>query len=241
MTCYVRFTDGLGNQLFQYNFGEYLKKQGYTIKFIDACTNKQHNICRIHELYNVPLSEMPVNGLIVREGRMFFPGKEEALKNDYIFKGYFQKPCYIRPLCIDYTEQLSTLKSTEYCGIHVRLGDYCYFPGCRLPNSNYYERAIKLVKKKFGEIPFKIFIENPSELPSYITELCSNNQIISGDALDDFKEFTACQVKILADSTFSLFAGYLNRSSTVYFPYSYTKFFPFKHLQYLSLSDWKHV
>lgn len=241
MTCYVKFTDGLGNQLFQYNFGEYLTKQGYTVKFLDACTNRQHCVCHMHNLYNITLAEMPVDAITIREGHTFVPDKKETLKNDYIFQGYFQKPCYIRPLHIDYPGHLSPIKSTEYCGIHVRLGDYCAFLGRRLPSSDYYKRAIKLVKKKFGEIPFKIFIENPNELPPYIPELCSNSQIINGDTLSDFKELTSCQVKILADSTFSLFAGYFNRSSTVYFPYSYTRFFTFKHLQYLSLSDWKQV
>lgn len=106
------------------------------------------------------------------------------------------------------------------CSIHVRRGDYLKDPNflgiCEL---GYYEKAIEYVKGKYGEkVEFAIFSNDTEWCNQNIIPLLGNSNAILVDwntgqrSSVDMRLMSLCKINIIANSSFSWWAAYLNNN-----------------------------
>lgn len=129
--------------------------------------------------------------------------------------GYFQSYKYFEH-CKDKILDLFTMKLGHEIirgstAIHVRRSDYITAPNCYvdLSSTDYYERAIQTIgpsnyfifsddvefcKRRFANIQNKIIVDN------------------GGDVIKDFNTMTRCENQIIANSSLSWWAAYLNKN-----------------------------
>ena len=102
--------------------------------------------------------------------------------------------------------------------IHVRRGDYTK---CSifvdLSNTNYYEKAINYIKKCITNPIFLIFSDEPVWADKMLSNFIQNNRIIvdlnkGNNSYRDMQLMSLCDGNILANSSFSWWAGWLNNN-----------------------------
>lgn len=114
---------------------------------------------------------------------------------------YFSK--YADELRVLFGEGIGFL---PYVGIHVRRGDYVNNPFyVDLSKTDYYERAIEM----FPDKNFLVFSDDP--------EFCKKKfkgkkfQVMEGmTELEDFNMLASCEAQIIANSSFSWWAAFVN-------------------------------
>lgn len=94
--------------------------------------------------------------------------------------------------------------------VHVRRGDMVNAPAFFLP-IDYQKQAIELVKNIIKDRKFFVFSDSPEIV---MKELDNENNIsfVVGSAWDDFVAMSNCKNIIIANSTFSWWAAYLNQN-----------------------------
>lgn len=110
---------------------------------------------------------------------------------------------------------LSEIKGVNAVSIHVRRGDYATTKAARdfhgLMGLDYYAEAIKRIRKRVPETSFFVFSDDPEwckqnlKVPSPATYIDHNK-----DGAEDMRLMTACKHHIIANSTFSWWAAWLN-------------------------------
>ncbi|MDR1673221.1 MAG: alpha-1,2-fucosyltransferase [Bacteroidales bacterium] len=125
---------------------------------------------------------------------------------------------------------LRTVEAMVSVGVHVRRGDYIRYPDI-LPmcSAAYYRQAAQIIRTKTRDEPhFYVFSDDP--------EWCRNNINLDGDtvfvdinagkdAWKDMMLMSHCRHQIIANSTFSWWAAWLNPNAgkIVIYPSSTTK------------------
>lgn len=134
------------------------------------------------------------------------------------FEKYDQKiksmivPRYNMPVKIQ--EKIREVQNEESVAVHVRRGDYVGI-GCTLPLS-YYKKAVVEMQDNFPEAKFYVFSDDIELVKKEIGgEL--QNAVFWEDgseegSLNDFFLMSACRHQIIANSTFSWWAAYLNKN-----------------------------
>lgn len=149
-----------------------------------------------------------------------------------VFVGYWQSEKYflnIRNILIKNFEfpygekQLEIMKKClladrQYVSVHVRRGDYLLHPGVwgNLSESEYYENAIRFMKKKIPKLQLVFF----SDDISWVKERhCYKEAIyIEENMFDNYKPWydlclmSCCSNNIIANSSFSWWGAWLNRN-----------------------------
>jgi len=135
----------------------------------------------------------------------YFEGIEEVLRKELIYKRTLSHAA-----CLT-LEQIQTKHSV---GLHIRRGDYL------LPSFNavhpvlpasYYQQAIEVLAHQFKDLHFFVFSDDPAWVQahiklSYPVSYIDNSQ----NALEDFELLRACKHNVIANSTFSWWAAWLN-------------------------------
>lgn len=95
-----------------------------------------------------------------------------------------------------------------YVSIHVRRGDYVDNPFyVDLLKTDYYKRAIAL----FPDKNFLVFSDDPEYCKTLEMFKGDNFQVMEdGNELEDFNQMASCENNICANSSFSIWAAYLN-------------------------------
>ena len=126
--------------------------------------------------------------------------------------------------------QKPSARNTQFCkkfesettvSIHIRRGDYLkhknYIGLCGL---DYYTKAIEYVKAKYGkDISFAIFSNDITWCEANIKPLLSDYVVTIVDwnkgkeSYNDMRLMSCCKVNIIANSSFSWWAAYLNKHS----------------------------
>jgi hypothetical protein len=107
----------------------------------------------------------------------------------------------------------SILKGRTPVFVHIRRGDYMYWPSREYPAilpAAYYKKCIRIIQTKITNA-FFIFT---SDDPFYVKDVFGNmeNSYISyGSSLEDFALMTQCQSGILSASSFSWWAAYFSQ------------------------------
>ncbi len=233
----VVFQGGLGNQLFEYVFYEYLKERtGANVKYISWC--KDHNGLEIQKWFDVKLMPLSAIGNIVIKliDYLHCHGvdlmhwmKEDSFNETYnsaIYVDYWQNKKFYTPGTIRFKSNLvlspenqnilNYIRDTDSISIHVRRGDYLqpqvadvYGGIC---TEIYYKKAIELCANLFNHPLFFIF----SDDKAWVKENLKIENAIYVDWNTGYNSFydlylmSHCKANIIANSSFSYWAARLN-------------------------------
>ena len=182
-------------------------------------------ICRIMATYKYGpcrwIKELP-------ESRNLYYNYDFSHKSSLYLEGYWQNYHYFdeyyQELCSEFQPKDGTLsdvckKIIEQCrkensvAIHIRRGDY---ETAWLLNEHYYSKGIDIINQNVKNPRFYIFCEDIDYIHSHYNHL-ENTVFVTADyCLTDIEEFfvlSACKHQIIANSTYSWWAAYLNQNS----------------------------
>jgi hypothetical protein len=153
--------------------------------------------------------------------------------NSY-FHGYWQSESYFKDfskvLLSDFTfnqdfsgknlEVARLIMSHESVSIHIRRGDYIKnkkaFNLLGICDLDYYHRAVNAILKKKSNLFFFIFSDDPQWVKSNFMPLFPNSYIVEGNlgntSYVDMQLMSICDHNIIANSTFSWWAAWLNKN-----------------------------
>lgn len=252
----VVFTGGIGNQLFQYMYCMHIKSTGHENVYA-AYQGKDHNGYEIDRYFDCYVKRDAVLQFFVRiiyrfrdlyhiqaMQRLFV--KEDGKRNrwGFIHEGLWQDKRYLDDNLIDYKELVLSERNDEIkhqmvssnsVAIHVRRGDYLS-PRYRdwfwhLDETDYYRKSIEYVESKLGSCSFFVFSDDiewcRTNLP--IKRACYIDWNKGDDSIYDMYLMSQAIVNIIANSTFSFWAAYLNkRSELTIYPLRWYKDAPYK-------------
>lgn len=260
----VKITGGIGNQLFQYSFGQYLSKQLNTAVLYDLQTDKIviNYIPRALGLYSFDIELNVATAREIKKMKFFNNGilerveRKMASKVPYLFKSYIVEKndspkinCFkIRDNCYYdgywqsykyqtndkislnnvslnaiYTskinrELVNLIKNSNSISIHIRRGDYIsikrnnsIFSIC---SNEYYNNSIEYIRTKVENPVFYIFCE-VDDL-NWAKDNFTGEQfkfITDNKVTTDLYLMSRCKHNIIANSTFSWWAAWLNSNA----------------------------
>lgn len=223
---------GLGNQLFQVNYGYQLMKLGYDIRFVDNLTKKSFLTKRVlswnihpyvlndivkvetHTESNlIPVLFAKVNIFNQWSNYMDCQIYSDLPKNIF---GYFQCKNFQENVYFNediHSSLLATsVRSQIKIAVHLRFGDA---PNLSR-NMKYYTKALK----NLSDSKVCVCTDDQVFAKKFLQENNFNNYFFSnGSLMDDFKILANAEIVISAPSTFSFWAVKLSKViSEVYLP-----------------------
>ena len=154
-------------------------------------------------------------------------------KNTYL-EGYFQSEKYflnhrkqlVLDFCIDPNQLdngfVEKIKNSESVGIHFRQGDYSDKKVANerhgICSIDYYKKSIELIQKKMKTtLSFFVFSDNISFAKEQLKKISADFTFIENAGpegyIKDFSMMKICKHQIIANSTFSWWAAWLNENS----------------------------
>ena len=238
---YVELCGGLGNQLFQYAIGRYFSIKYDTGLIFNIRNLKNFSTKRSYHLKNFNIdckTTKSVNNVNIVFERTFHynPEIEVIVKNNSYLKGYWQSEKYFKsarnvilqeltpkiklsPLYYKYKDKINETLSV---GIHIRRTDYLLkgnfeFHGvCSL---EYYQNAINYIKHKINDIPtLFVFSDDISwakdnfKKIGYSTYFVTSETNVLNTQIDELLLMSLCKHNIIANSTFSWWAAWINQN-----------------------------
>lgn len=251
----IKISGGLGNQLFQYAFGEFVKnKTGQEVKYDlglvqnnNRFTNRNLDIDKLGISLQLATKEeiktfkkFPEKWWrIERKLAHIFPffnpkmkvlndphAQVDPLPNTY-YDGYWQRMEYIdevknqllSQICVPddfsqkYKDFLADLANENSVSVHIRRDDYLKIPVnakiFEVCDIEYYKKAIKYIKSKVASPKFYIFTQDMEWAKKHFSG--EEFHLVQGNsAIEDLLLMSKCKHNIIANSTFSWWASYLN-------------------------------
>jgi hypothetical protein len=217
----VHLQGGLGNQLFQLAFLDWISKK--TGK--DVYINSLESPTTVHskeQYFNTIFKKWrnlykTVNSVSIYEHPKFL--KQEwntpSLNTKYI--GYFQKYEYMDPIRDDFIAKLCFDESIldKYPGIskktaiHIRGGDYVGNTFHEQPLRNYYNKCMQLCGCEFVVFTNDI---------KYARSIIPNCEIINENEVNSIYLMSKAKGVICANSSFSWWGAYLNPNRPIFMP-----------------------
>lgn len=238
---------GLGNQLFQYAYMNYLKMKGFVVKYnlsyylrkkvhdgfvadriVDFCSFKTDN----HDYYTK-------FGIFWE--KMFTNRYAKLLKLDHLWrveKGYwfdakyydevkdviFSRVCDLDNLYTGPKELIEKISSPGTVFLHIRRGDYLkhqdlFFNLC--DNSNYYESALTLLSESGLETEkVYVFSDDMAFCKHFLSRWTTLNYVEyeNSCSINDFILMSKCENAIVSNSTFSWWAAAISPKKNVFRP-----------------------
>lgn len=155
------------------------------------------------------------------QNEMYFRDRREDILKIFEFK---------KPLEGKNVELAEKLRGMNSISIHVRRGNFLMFDEykgiCDLP---YYKNAIEYVKSKIKNPHFYVFSNDAAWCKEIIAPLCGQCDIvdwnIGDDSYLDMRLMAMCPTNILAHSSFSWWAAWMNKNEnkTVVAPYDWLR------------------
>jgi len=168
------------------------------------------------------------------EKKLGFNERFFELPKSVYLRGYFQSDKYFlnckRSLLEQYKIKTNnfphllplaaTLSNTNTVALHIRLGDYLNptLSGIMAPfNADYYKKAMEQIQKNISNSKFYIFsdqIQLAKDLLNLnVADAIFVDESITKNSEEDFYLMQSCQHQIIANSTFSWWAAYLNENN----------------------------
>jgi len=227
---------GLGNQMFQYALFRNLYSKDAETYYEPFVTKPYHNGFELDKVFNIiekPISSLNEVNKLERFQENTWPNFNPAilLKENVYLCGNWQNIGYFgseEQLIKDFTfkqeldsknkDILETIKETNSISIHIRKGDYTnaahinyFFQADWL---NYYGIAAATVSRKTNnKLIFYIFSDNTDWAKKNI--LLGNCIFVENKKQDSWKDMmlmSSCKHNIIANSTFSWWAAWLNKN-----------------------------
>lgn len=239
----VKFHSGIGNQLFHYCFYKYLEKQ-YGRCIYGVYVGNEHNGYELEKYFDVSVRKSCVSRFLLRMverirnrfrslSRLYvFENEGNSIqKRGFIYRGDWQDKKYLNAghsiqfKVFVLPPQNDAIKrkilNCNSVAIHIRRGDYisaeCYNRYWHLEDTDYYQKAIEYVKSRFENYSTFVFSDD--------IDWCKENLHLTGayyidwnkvnDSIYDMYLMSLSKVNIIANSTFSFWAAYLNLRSEV--------------------------
>jgi hypothetical protein len=227
----VRLNGGLGNQMFQYAYAKSLsvgRKQSLWIDQSLLPVYPARNYAL--KVFNITAKVIPklLSRFLFRLGGMI----PERGCGYQILKGYWQSEDYFKKIEDIIRKEfafsihlgpknkklLEEITNSDSVSIHVRRGDYVSDPKISKHHialsALYYKRAVKMVKSKISRPSFFIFSDDlkwcRKNLSFVDRAIFINN--LPRDYIDMFL-MSKCKHNVIADSSFSWWAAWLNSNN----------------------------
>jgi hypothetical protein len=227
---------GLGNQIFQIAAAYNLAKKNNDSAVFNL--NKSHTPLQGHEskkYKNTIFKEFTHSDNIVVENIFSQKGHGFEIipyKKNLQLQGYFQSEKFFEENKKDIIEKFliglksekekwskvldwvmhNKMRGQKLVSVHVRRGDYLYFPHIHTPcGLDYYKKALSLIKEKIGEFTPVIISDDKDWCAESFKDI---NCIISPwkDEIEDLIVMVNCHSNIIANSSFSWWGSYLNQN-----------------------------
>ncbi|MCF6129915.1 alpha-1,2-fucosyltransferase [Flavobacterium sp. AS60] len=167
-----------------------------------------------------------------READFGYNSNVFSLEGDYIFlEGYFQSEKYflkhqneirndfeiIAPLKEKSKAALAHIESVNSVSIHIRRGDFLNNERHNTDKSSYYKEAIERIESSVENPVFFVFSDDINWSKANLYTKHETNFIDFNDALtnfEDLKLMSSCKHNIIANSSFSWWAAWLNKNES---------------------------
>ena len=229
----VRFTGGLGNQLFQLQLYERLIEiYGHETVYADVSYYKSNSCHSGFELKDKvelnTIDRIPRKKIIIDETT--FDNTEYVDKNTYYYDGYWQSEIYFpkqstcvneffNGIAVDLRDE-ECLNKIKKCynstSLHVRRGDYVgnYMHG-NIANRTYYQNAINYVNSRYEDVTYFVFSDDIAWCRDNLDY--GNRETVyidwnMDDVCADILLMSTCRINIISNSTFSWWAQYINKN-----------------------------
>lgn len=221
----IKFSGGIGNQLFQWAYGFYLNQIGhdvtYDISFYDIDFSIVHNTPRTFQLAELIAEELYINKnkqdrKIIKD-RCFYINHQFKTNTKYRLEGWWQSEKYfkdsektVRQVIKSYDDQCySKYDFTDSCSVHIRRTDYVtkYSKAYPILSQEYYRKALDIIKPNGNIYVFSDDIE-------WCKEHITNDKCIyitKESDIDQIKMMSLCKNNIIANSSYSWWAAWLNK------------------------------
>ena len=218
----VNVSGGLGNQLFHYAFSKYLGDAKLEIGYYKSEDNngrifahREFELPKFTDDYTVATKKDKVKQMI-REHQYQWGKKYK----DTLFDGCWQKTDYLKGLDLklelkpeyisdEARELAEQMHNENSVAVHVRKTDYTQFGW--LLDQKYYEDAVIKMRNKIGPCRYYVFSDNIHwcKLNLHVP----SEDYIHFDTVQDLWLMSQCKHNIIANSTFSFWAAYLNKNN----------------------------
>jgi len=233
----IKLTGGIGNQMFQYALGRKLSIDKKTEFALDISWYEK-SLDRRYLLDNFQISEKLGTKFEKIKAKFFANVKEKNFlfdpkifhlsKNSYL-DGYWQSPKYFegiedilqkdftlkKPQGEKYDEMLRKIVAGNSVSLHVRRGDYKASKNVKIfadITPEYYQNAIVYIKEKIGIIHLFVFSDDVNWVKENL-KIDVPTTFVSEEGFADYQELALmsnCKHNIIANSTFSWWASWLN-------------------------------
>lgn len=150
----------------------------------------------------------------------FFDSVKTAIRQEFTFKKRV-KEAVMRT----FKRRFSNLDNVTTVGLHVRLGDMAKYHlerrGFVMPPKTYFQKAMEYFRTKYPNVYFFIRSDNEEkDVLKYLSPHDFDHVFIrKGLRYVDFATLALCDHVIISRGTFSWWAGWLNRGTTIYYKY----------------------
>ena len=218
------------------NIGSQDTHRSYELEYFNISHKKissfQKRALRISRLNFIKKINTKILPMVFEEKNLKFDKKTESLtKNSYLI-GYWQSYKYfdhaysflIKDLTsnlkipTEYLEVFRGQKNINSVAVHVRRGDYTSSKNSEIHgicSLDYYQRAFLIIVKNIIEPHFFIFSDDIDWAKKHIVppgKVVYVNDDGSNSGVQDFLLMKECKNQIIANSTFSWWAAYLNEN-----------------------------
>lgn len=234
----VVFQGGLGNQLFQYAIYEFVKHNICPdVRYVYR--GKAHNGMELQKFFLADIRPAPVVysklllglDILKRHGfKLLMSGEndEKPFSNLYV-EGYWLTKKYLHPKLYHFREIslsernktiLHEIEESESVAIHVRRGDYLqpqykdiYGNVCTV---DYYDKALRMTKNRFRNPRYFVFSDDIFWCMNHLhigEDACFVDWNTKDKSFYDMYLMAHAKANVMANSTFSFWAAYLNENN----------------------------
>ena len=261
----VEIKGGFGNQLFQYNFANYLKLQNHKVSINNYWFKSEQDKYDRSEIFvpkfygfkkasSAKLKYIEINDKLFPKERIKYQFisdlnfSDTKPSNINYYSGYWQNIQFLDEAkhflknVFSKDKNFNTSLKNKYKDsvmIHIRSKNY----GTEVLESNYYEQAIKLLNKKSKHFEFNLFTDDESVINKLPFKNHLNSINIQNEYEDDtiltFYEMIRHENFIISNSTYSFMAALLgsDKKSNVYQPSPWMK----EKNKNLIVKDWRTI
>lgn len=167
-----------------------------------------------------PKKNWYITGFFIEE--VYYKNRLECIRKQF---------CFPTPKEERNQELLKQMNHTDSVSIHVRRGDYLsaqYQNSFRSLSMEYYQKAVDEVRKLTQTPTFYVFSDDKEYIEKAFDWLTPKVIVTGNSGQDSYKDMmlmSRCKYNIIANSTFSVWAGLLNENpgARVFYPSAYMK------------------
>jgi hypothetical protein len=182
-------------------------------------------------LKRVPLPRWTLCGLeLVRETHPGFDPRVASISDNAYLDGYWQSPRYFEHIADAIRRELTPtapmteadrrvaerMAASQSVAVHVRRGDYVSLPAAARAHGalslDYYRAAVQRIRERVADPRFFVFSDDPSWTRDHLDIEAAEHVTHNGpsEAFRDLRLMARCSHQIVANSSLSWWAGWLN-------------------------------